>query len=438
MRLGFRPFIIGVLVLGLIGVSTAGRTFAEQDDAVTKHPPAHVEPNTAPARPAPPPDVSAKAAALIDVDSGRILYEKNAHEKLPIASLTKIMTAIVAIEAADLDEVVTVSPRAVGIEGSSIYLRQGERMTLRDLLYGLMLRSGNDAALAVAEHVGGSVESFVAMMNEKAAWLGLMETHWTNPHGLDDPDHYSSAYDLVRLSAYALHNPTFRRIVSTQKWTAPLPGAAWDRLWLNKNRLLSLYPYADGIKTGYTKQTGRALAASATRDGRRLAAVVLNDGDDWNDSIRLLDYGFDVFQPVEFASPDQPIIAWRDDRPVRLYPCRRFIYPLRSEEIDRIESAVVWQDQKSGGAPAFVVFMLDGRPIARLPLYERPPEEMRPSSAAMDRPSGRCMPSSADGDHAAGQSVAQPDDARYAHAQNVFRLFWSLLLAPTEKGAATE
>ncbi|PTQ54630.1 MAG: D-alanyl-D-alanine carboxypeptidase [Hydrogenibacillus schlegelii] len=315
-----------------------------------------------------PPTVSAASAALIDVESGRLLYEKNAHERRKIASLTKIMTAILAIELGRLDDVVTISPRAVGVEGSSIYLRQGERMTLRDLLYGLMLRSGNDAAVAIAEHIGGSVEGFVALMNEKAAWLGLQETHFENPHGLDAPEHYSSAHDLAVLSAYALKNPIFREIVSTVRWTAPLPDAEWNRLWINKNKLLRLYAGADGIKTGYTQASGRSLAASATRSGRTLAAVVLNDGDDWNDAMRLLDYGFTAFQQVELVHPEMPFFLKADGKAAVLYPRRRFVYPLRTEELPRVTSAIETVDRGPAAAGAVLVIRLNGEEIARIPL----------------------------------------------------------------------
>ncbi len=191
-------------------------------------------------------ELSAKAAAVIDVQSGRILYEKNAGKQMRIASLTKIMTAIVAIENGDLKEKVKVKPRAVGVEGSSIYLKPGEEIPLEHLLYGLMLRSGNDAAVAIAEHVGGSMEGFVYKMNEKAEYLGLENTHFRNPHGLDAPQHYSSAEDLARLTAYALKNPVFRKIVSTQVKTVPWPGEQWHRKWYNKNKMLRLYPGGDG------------------------------------------------------------------------------------------------------------------------------------------------------------------------------------------------
>lgn len=209
------------------------------------------------------PEVSAKAAVLLDAASGRVLYAREPHARLPMASLTKIMTAIVALEAtSDLEEVVTVSPNAEGVEGSSIYLRAGDKIPLRDLLYGLMLRSGNDAAMAVAEHVGGSVEGFSFLMNEKAAWLGLADTHFVNPHGLDAEGHYASAYDLAALSRYAMENPNFREIVGTRVYrprVTPSGHGNSEAVWTNKNKLLVTYEGAEGIKTAYTDRAGRGL-----------------------------------------------------------------------------------------------------------------------------------------------------------------------------------
>lgn len=190
---------------------------------------------------APPLSISAEAAALIDVASGRILYEKNGSKKMRIASLTKVMTAIVAIETAKPNDVVKVPNEAVGVEGSSIYLKRGEQLPLEELLYGLMLRSGNDAAVTIAHHVGGSIPGFVYQMNEKAALIGMTQTNFTNPHGLDDSNmHYSTAEDMVKLSAYALKNPTFRQIVSTKVKNISWEGENWDRRLQNKNKMLNL------------------------------------------------------------------------------------------------------------------------------------------------------------------------------------------------------
>ncbi|WP_082053716.1 D-alanyl-D-alanine carboxypeptidase family protein [Gordoniibacillus kamchatkensis] len=240
----------------------------------------------------------AEAAALIDVTSGRLLYSQQGDKPMLIASLTKIMTAIVAIEHGNLSDKVKVGSNAYRKEGSSIYLQLGEEMKLSDMLYGMMLRSGNDAATAIAEHVGGSVEGFAYMMNEKAKLIGMDHTNFRNPTGLNQNEHYSTANDMARLVAYAMKNPTFREIVKTKMKTAPNPNEPWDYKWKNKNKMLSLYDGADGVKTGYTKLAKRCLASSATRGGRQLAVVTLNDPDDWNDHARLLNYGFANF-PLE-------------------------------------------------------------------------------------------------------------------------------------------
>ncbi|GJM80038.1 hypothetical protein HMSSN139_25340 [Paenibacillus sp. HMSSN-139] len=241
------------------------------------------------------PSIHAQAAAVIDVTSGRLLYSLHGDEQLPIASLTKIMTAIVAIEHGKLSDTVTVGRNAYAKEGSSIYLHLGEEMSLENMLYGLMLRSGNDAATAIAEHVGGSEEGFVYLMNEKAKLLGLTHTHFQNPHGLDAKGHYSSANDLAKLTSYALKNPHFKEIVRTPSKNAPNPNDPWDYKWLNKNKMLRFYDGADGVKTGYTKIAKRCLVSSATRGGQQIAVITLNDGDDWNDHRKLLDYGFANF-----------------------------------------------------------------------------------------------------------------------------------------------
>ncbi|MBC8081116.1 MAG: D-alanyl-D-alanine carboxypeptidase [Gorillibacterium sp.] len=235
---------------------------------------------------------SSQSAALIDVSTGRIVYSQQGDRSLPIASLTKIMTAIVAIEQGNLSDKVKVSKNAFGKEGSSIYLKLGETISLNDLLYGLMLRSGNDAATAIAEHVGGSLEGFVYLMNQKAEQLGMDHSHFLNPHGLDAAGHHASANDMAKLTAYALHNPIFKEIVKTQSKKVTREDQPWDSVWTNKNKMLVLYPGSDGVKTGFTKIARRCLVSSATRDHQQFVAVTLNDGNDWADHSRMLDYGF--------------------------------------------------------------------------------------------------------------------------------------------------
>jgi D-alanyl-D-alanine carboxypeptidase (penicillin-binding protein 5/6) len=290
-----------------------------------------------------PPGNHAISAALIDVTSGRVLYSQRGDERMKIASLTKIMTAIVAIEHGDLDSKVKVSVRAAGKEGSSLYLKAGENISLRDVLFGLMLRSGNDAAVAIAEHVGGSVEGFAYLMNNKAEEIGLTNSHFMNPHGLDEQGHYSSANDLAKLTAYAMHNEDFRNIVKTKVKSAPNPNEAWDYKWVNKNKMLTMYDGADGVKTGYTKQALRCLVSSATRDGQQLVAVTLNDGDDWLDHRKLLDFGFANFPLENVVKPGDPIAG---------YPYEvstRFDYPFAKGERDQLEMRLA--PLKTGTAP---------------------------------------------------------------------------------------
>ena len=229
------------------------------------------------------PSVSAQAALVLEQSTGRVLYEKNADSKLPMASTTKIITALVALENAEqLDEPFKISATAAGVEGSSMYLEAGETMTLRELLYGLMLSSGNDAAVAIAERFGG-IDTFVTLMNQKAKELGANNTHFTNPNGLPDENHYSSARDMATLTAYAMNNPAFCEIVSTKTFTVSGEGKSYPRTLSNHNKLLRLCEGCIGVKTGFTKAAGRCLVSAAKRENMTLICVTLNAPDDWND-----------------------------------------------------------------------------------------------------------------------------------------------------------
>jgi len=236
------------------------------------------------------PRTSARSAALYEARAGLALIEHNANERLPMASTTKIMTALVALEEASPDTVVTVPAEAVGIEGSSLYLREGERFTVEELLYGLMLRSANDAACALAYAVAGSVEAFCEKMNGRAAALGLENTHFENPHGLDDEEHYTTARELTRLACEAMKNDTFRTIVSTK--TRRIGEGESVRVLTNHNKMLRLYDGAIGVKTGFTKRSGRCLVSAAERDGVLLIATTIDAPNDWSDHTAMLDYGF--------------------------------------------------------------------------------------------------------------------------------------------------
>lgn len=245
--------------------------------------------------------ISARKAILIDGTTGRVLYEKNADSKSLIASTTKIMTALIVCEQLNVLDRVRIPEEAVGIEGSSMYLRKGEVLTVQELLYGLMLCSGNDAAVALAIYCGGSVEGFVQLMNDKARVLSLENTHFANPHGLDHPQHYSTARDLGRLACYAMENPLFATTVSSKCITIG------ERRLINHNKLLWRVNGADGVKTGFTKAAGRVLVSSAMRDGRRLTAVTIDDGNDWIDHEKLLEDGFSHYRQLKIVEKGEKL-----------------------------------------------------------------------------------------------------------------------------------
>lgn len=236
---------------------------------------------------------SAAAMALVDGDTGELIYSKNCDARREPASTTKICTAITVIENQTiLDIPMPIPDEAVGVEGSSLYLERGEMLTVRDLLYGLMLQSGNDCAVALAIIVGGTVDGFVRMMNETAAKAGAVNTHFANPHGLHHEDHYTTARDLCAISYYAMQNELFRQIVSTKRHTTPYHDHDYKRNFPNKNKILFNYDGGNGIKTGYTRHSGRCLVSSATRDGKTYICTVLNCGDMFEECMRLMDLAF--------------------------------------------------------------------------------------------------------------------------------------------------
>ncbi len=246
---------------------------------------------------------SAKSAILMEAESGRVLYEQNIHQESLIASITKLMTALVALESGrPLKGVVPITSESVGVEGSSLYLKEEERITLEALLYGLLLHSGNDAATAIAIHCGGSVEEFVGMMNQKAQELGMEHSQFANPHGLDQEGHHSSAYDMALVGRACLENETLAKMVGTQ--SISLGG----RSFTNKNKLLWYYEGCNGMKTGYTQAAGRTLVSSATRDGMTLICVTLNDPNDWVDHQLLYDYGFETYQMTQLSREKDTMI----------------------------------------------------------------------------------------------------------------------------------
>lgn len=250
------------------------------------------------------PSVSAKSAILIDASDGSVLYEKNGRERMGMASTTKIMTALVISELLPLDREISIPAEAVNTEGSSVYLTEGEILTVGELLYALLLSSANDAAVALAVAAAGSIEAFAQKMNARASKLGLEDTHFVNPHGLYHEEHYTTAYDLAIIAAEALRVSSLREIMSAKRAVIPQgitpenPEGSTERYLYNHNKMLHLYDGAIGVKTGFTKKTGRCLVSAAQRDGLTLVAVTLNASDDWNDHRAMLDHGYSLYERV--------------------------------------------------------------------------------------------------------------------------------------------
>lgn len=274
---------------------------------------------------------SACGGVVIEQSSKRVLLDENMNVRCYPASTTKVLTALVVLERLPIDRVVTVPKQAEGVEGSSIYLRAGQKITVGDLLLGLMLRSGNDSAVTLAIATAGSVEAFAQLMNDTARELGANSSNFVNPHGLHDDNHYTTAYDLALITAKAYENSDFRRIVSTSKAKITIDGEA--HYIGNKNKMLTLYEGANGVKTGYTKKSGRCLVSGASRGGMQLISVVLNYNDMWNDSMRLLNYGFDNYEMTSlensFARKNpsaNPVVIEN----IAVDP-ESFLYPLRKD-----------------------------------------------------------------------------------------------------------
>ena len=244
--------------------------------------------------------ISAKASVLYEPTNNIFIYEKNADEKLPMASTTKIMTAMVVVNHCDINDIVIIGPESVGIEGSSAYLKDGDEYTVLELLYALLLQSANDAATALAYYTAGGIKEFADLMNSEASRLGLENTHFTNPHGLDNDNHYTTAKDLAILSANLMKSDILSKVVSTYKKTFTY--GERTRTYINHNKLLRLYDGGIGIKTGFTKRSGRCLVGAAEKDGLTFITVTLNASSDWNDHIALFDYAFDTFERVNLAS----------------------------------------------------------------------------------------------------------------------------------------
>lgn len=347
-------------LVGLLAVTAAGSPTVRQASAA---PPA--------------PSVRAASAVLVGVGSRRVLWEKDGRVRRAPASTTKIMTALAVVERGGLDEMVTVSPRAAATSGSTVWLSAGETLSVQDLLYGLLLTSGNDAAVALAEHVAGSVDDFARLMNEEARAIGATDTHFRNPHGLDEPGHYTTARDLALIAARALQEPLVARIVATKRATIAWPGHEVDRALRNKNRLLWEYEGADGVKTGFTDEAGKCLVASATRGGLHLVAVVMGSPDIWGAAAAILNYGFaklsaatvarrgDVVRSIRVVGGDRerlPLVA-RDDLVVAVSPGEGERIRTRLDGLDELRAPV-----RAGVTYGRLVAVLDGEDVASVPL----------------------------------------------------------------------
>lgn len=319
----------------------------------------------------PAPKVSAASAVLMDGDTGRVLYEKEGYVRRRIASTTKLMTALVALESGrSLEEEVTVAPEWAGVEGSSIYLRPGEEVTLEALLYGLLLRSGNDAALAVAGHCGGTVEGFVKQMNRKARELGMKGSAFANPNGLDAEGHYSCAYDMALLGRACLANEELAKIAATK--SISLGG----RTFTNHNKLLWRYEGCVGLKTGYTEKAGRTLVSAARREGMTLVCVTLNAPSDWADHAALFDWGFANYQgktlaqagenvgrlPVSGGLPPICSIVAGADLTAALAPGERV------EAVFQIVEPALAAPVRQGAQVGETVYYVNAKELARVPL----------------------------------------------------------------------
>ena len=318
--------------------------------------------------------LSAASAVLIEAETGAVLYEKNAREQRARASTTKIMTAILTIEAGDLDREFTVDSYAIMVEGTSMGLKEGDRVSRRDLLYGILLPSGNDAANAAAVSVAGSIGAFVDLMNEKASELGLSDTHFVTPSGLDADGHYTTAADLAALTAYAMKYDVFREVVSCKSKEVEFGNPPYKRTLYNSNKMLSRYEGACGVKTGFTDNARRCLVSAAERDGVMLIAVTLNAGDDWNDHTKMLDYGFTQVKayPMETGCTSTVSVAGTDES-VCVYAneCTLAVKPSQRPEITRrvLLPRMVYGGVKKGQQLGSIEFLLDGEVVKTVPLY---------------------------------------------------------------------
>lgn len=323
-------------------------------------------------------NTSAKAAIVMDVKTKRVLYSKNMNTQLEMASTTKIMTALLAVESGKLNDIVTIKQSSCNVEGSSVYLKPGEKLTVEELLYGLMLRSGNDASVAIAEYIGGNVDNFVALMNKKAKDIGADNTHFMNPNGLPDNSHYTTAYDLALITSYAMKNSKFSEIVGSKNKTIPgPPGENWNRILKNKNKMLWTFEGANGVKTGYTKDAGRCLVTSATRNNMQLVCVVLNCGPMWEESTALLEYTYKNYSNIKLLDKEKytkkVATIKGKQKYVDLKPLDDIVIPIKENEAAKVEIKIdsinnhiapIYKGAKAGEISVYI----DKTIIAKTPL----------------------------------------------------------------------
>lgn len=308
---------------------------------------------------------TAKSSIVMDLDSGRVLYENNADEERLIASITKIMTCIIAIEQGDLDSDVEAGEEILKMYGTSIYLELNEKMKLIDLLYGLMLRSGNDASVVIAKAVAGTEEEFVKMMNEKAKEIGMTNTTFSNPHGLDEETkNYSTARDMAILSRYAYKNKTYRKIIGTEEYRVKTDNKSY--LWYNRMKLLGDYKYCTGGKNGYTPSAGKTLVTTHKKDNLKITVVTLYDNDEYNNHERLAEYAFDNYSNYDIVDKNDFDLVIDDNK---YYVNKSFSYPLTDSEKDNVKVLASIDDSIKSGKVGNINISLNNKTLKKIPLY---------------------------------------------------------------------
>ena len=308
---------------------------------------------------------TAKSSIVMDLDSSRVLYENNADEERLIASITKIMTCIIAIEQGDLDSDVEAGEEILKMYGTSIYLELNEKMKLIDLLYGLMLRSGNDASVVIAKEVAGTEEKFVEMMNEKAKEIGMTNTTFSNPHGLDEETkNYSTARDMAKLSRYAYKNKTYRKIIGTEEYRVKTDNKSY--LWYNRMKLLGDYKYCTGGKNGYTPSAGKTLVTTHKKGNLKITVVTLYDNDEYNNHERLAEYAFDNYSNYDIVDKNDFDLVIDNNK---YYVNKSFSYPLTDSEKDNVKFLASIDDSINSGKVGNINISLNNKTLKKIPLY---------------------------------------------------------------------